>query len=189
MGPSFSTILPLVSGKGSPALIMLGRPLLMYLSLMEARGNGFHRQAFLVRKACTCCTSRRTNGIHFHDDSFNSFVCLRLPTGWCFPSFSSILRSPWKKEKWRFLWSTNPSFFPGSLCFSAVSARFCSFTCVYILFWSKSKKIGRAARANTITLVASFADRAAEGGYDILAYISFNLDIDECPFLDALRPN
>lgn len=35
-GPSFSEILPLVSGKGSPGLIMLGRPLLMYLSVMEA---------------------------------------------------------------------------------------------------------------------------------------------------------
>ncbi|CAI8606927.1 unnamed protein product [Vicia faba] len=50
-GPSISQFLPLVSGKGSPALIMLGRPLLMYLSLMEARGNEFHRQAFLAVKA------------------------------------------------------------------------------------------------------------------------------------------
>ncbi|CAI8610665.1 unnamed protein product [Vicia faba] len=50
-GPSISQFMPLVSGKGSPALIMLGRPLLMYLSLMEARGNGFHRQAFLAVKA------------------------------------------------------------------------------------------------------------------------------------------
>lgn len=62
----------------------------------------------------------------------NSFVC--LPTGWCFPSFSSILRSPWKKREVEgYAWSTNPSFFPGwlSLCFSAASARSCSFTCVH----------------------------------------------------------
>lgn len=38
-----------------------------------------------------------------------------------------------KREVEGYAWSTNPSFFPGwlSLCFSAASARSCSFTCVH----------------------------------------------------------
>ena len=39
----------------------------------------------------------------------------------------------------------------------------------------------RAAKANTTTLAASFADRAAEGGYDVSAYIPFLLGYRRMP--------